>query len=143
MAFVNELISEADKARTDWSQFKWWKHSDPHCPWKWTIDRDRDAFLIPREPPGYDDTHTRPEVFALAWRGHIVRIEGYVSGSGPGKFREQMKWRIVKVIIPAALRVPESDVLQLIEDALKAHGSIFDTSHLKQVDVEFVARSAP
>jgi len=142
MAFVNELISEADKARIDWSQFKWWKHSDPHRPWKWTIDRDRDAFLIPLEPPGYDDTHTRPEVFALAWRGHIVRIEGYVSGSGPGKFWEQMKWQIVKVVIPAAFCVPESDLLQLIEEALKGHGSTFDMRHLKQVDVDFVGRSA-
>jgi hypothetical protein len=82
-------------------------------------------------------------VFALALRGgHIVRIEAYASGSGPGKFWDHMKWRIVKVAIPAALGLPETDLLHLIEEALKAHGFLFDTTHLKQVDVEFVAGSA-
>ena len=142
MAFVNELISEADKARIDWSQFKWWEYSPPHRPWMWTIDRDRDAFLIRLAPPGYDDTHTRPEVFALVLHGHVVRLEGYASGSGPGKFWDHMKWRIVKVVIPTALGQPQGDVLHLIEEALKAHGDLFDTSHLKQVDVEFAAGSA-
>ena len=45
MAFVNELISEEDKQKIDWSKFIAWPFSKPHRPWKWTIDRERDVFL--------------------------------------------------------------------------------------------------
>lgn len=142
MAFVSELISEADKARIDWNRFKWDEHSPPHYPWKWSIDRERDAFLIPVELPGRDETHSRPDVFDLSWHGHVIRLAGHATGWGRGKYWEKMRWRIVELAIPASLEACEAEVRQLIKDALDAYGSYFDTQHLEDVEVEFDAGSA-
>lgn len=46
MAFMNEYISEADKARIDFSKIKHPINRNPIIPNKWTVDRERDIALI-------------------------------------------------------------------------------------------------
>ncbi|MBH1970066.1 MAG: hypothetical protein I8H92_02515, partial [Moraxellaceae bacterium] len=47
MPFVEEKISEADRAKIDWSRFKsFGKPLDPLSVNKWIIDRDRSIFVI-------------------------------------------------------------------------------------------------
>jgi hypothetical protein len=52
MAFINELISDEDKKKIDWTKFKAWPFTPSITPWKWTIDRERDVFLYHSEGVG-------------------------------------------------------------------------------------------
>jgi hypothetical protein len=143
MAFVNEFVNAADKARIDWTQFKPEHFSKPHRPWKWTIDRERDAFLLLLEQTGRDETNTRPDVFILAWKDESIRIEARVTGSGTGKFWDTLCWTVSKVDIPPGLQDSEAAVLQLVREALTAHGRLFDTTHLRTITVKFIGRNVP
>jgi hypothetical protein len=140
MAFVNELISEEDKKRIDWSKFKAWPFTLPISPWKWTIDRERDFFFVPLGGNGPDGE--RPEVYALCWNGQIVRLEAKVTGSGGGKFWDTIYWSVSKVDIPDDLQPNQDEILHALKDAICAHGRLFDVEHVKSVHIEFVSRSA-
>jgi hypothetical protein len=80
MAFVNELISDADKQRIDWTNFKAWSYSDPHRPWKWTIDRECDVFLVMLAGRGREGEH--PQIYALSWHGVVICFEAESGGEG-------------------------------------------------------------
>lgn len=73
MAFVNELIPDTEKQHIDWTKFKAWSYSPPYRPWKWAVDRQRNDFLVRLANLVYDDTGTRPEVFALSWQMPVWR----------------------------------------------------------------------
>ena len=138
MAFVNELISEEDKQKIDWSKFIAWPFSKPHRPWKWTIDRERDVFFIPLEQPGYDDTNTSPDVFALYWKKEIIKVEASVTGSGEGKFWNTLIWKVSNIDVPDHLKIEQNDILNTLKEAFCAHGRLFDNAHVKTVYVEFL-----
>lgn len=136
MSFVNELISEDDKQKIDWTKFKAYSYSNPHSPWKWTIDRVRDVFFIPLEHTGYDDTNTRPDIFVLYWKKTVVRVEARVTGTGEGKFWDTLFWRVSKVDIPVELQSQRDEILSTLKEAFCAHGWLFD-EHAKSVNVLF------
>lgn len=137
MPFVNELVSDADKARIDWSKFKAWPFSKPLNPWKWTIDRDKDVFFVWLEGRGPDSE--RPETYALSWKGHVIRIEAEVSGSGGEKFWEHLAWNILKIDLPGETQIALDEALADLELAIDAHGRLYDRSHLQSVRINFSA----
>ena len=138
MAFVNELVSEEDKQKIDWTKFIAWTFSEPHRPWKWTVDHEHDVFLIPLEQPGYNDTNTRPNVFALYWKKEIIRVEASVIGSGEERFWDTLIWKVSNIDIPDHLKIDRNDSLNTLKEAICAHGRLFDIEHVKTVHVEFV-----
>lgn len=138
MAFVNELISEEDKQKIDWSKFKTWSYSKPHRPWKWTIDRERNTFFIPLDQPGYDDTNTRPEIFALYWKNEIIRVEARVSGTGVEKSWDTLTWTVDRIIVPENLQSEQDEIIHILKEALSVYGWLFGIEPVKAVYVEFV-----
>ncbi|MBU3104522.1 hypothetical protein [Clostridium gasigenes] len=63
MSFVNERILEADKEKFNYFNFKN-SVTDEHLePWKWTIDRERNIFLVGLGGQGYE--HSEIPVFLL------------------------------------------------------------------------------
>ncbi|MDR3394135.1 MAG: hypothetical protein P4L70_03950 [Parasulfuritortus sp.] len=135
MAFVNELISDEDKQKIDWTKFKAWPFSDPHRPWKWTIDKERNVFLIPLGGGGPDGD--RPDVFALHWDGQVIRFEAEITGSGTGKFWDTLFWKINNLAIPDNLHSQKEKILESVVNAIRAHGRFFSTEHVKTVHVTF------
>lgn len=70
MAFVNEVIPEADKAKLDLKVLSvpGWRGDSMDT--RWTIDRERDFFMIHIGGGGPE----RPNVYALSISGEIVRF---------------------------------------------------------------------
>lgn len=136
MAFVNEFISEEDKQKIDWTKFKWWKNSDPHRPWKWTIDRERDVFLVMLVGRGREGDH--PELYALCWKGDVIRFCAERDGNGMFATGVDMLWKIFNIEIPPNLEGVKEEVLSVLREAIDAHGSVYDRTHVKSVHIEFV-----
>ncbi|HOQ01253.1 MAG TPA: hypothetical protein PK604_10620 [Acetivibrio clariflavus] len=81
MAFINEKISEADKEIFNSYGFKSVFTNDPIEPWEWTIDRERDIFLVALEGRGYYDSEI-PLFYALVWQKRVIKIEAYRKSIG-------------------------------------------------------------
>lgn len=136
MAFINEKIPDSDKARIDWSKFKAWPFSKPSRPSWWTIDREKNVFLVMLEGRGPDGE--RPEVYALYWNGDVIRFEANVSGQGTGKFWEIVFWKLQEIDIPVHFKESTEEILNTLKAAIDAHGRLFDRTHIKSVQIEII-----
>lgn len=134
MAFVNELISEEDKQKIDWTQFKAWPFSQPYRPWKWTIDRMQDVFLVALEGRGPEGE--RPETYALYWHGDVIRLEAERNGKGMFANGVDMFWRLFNINIPQHLKQQRQEILTALREAIDAHGSIYEREQVKSVHIE-------
>lgn len=138
MAFINELIPEADKARIDWSKFKAYPFSDSHRPWKWTVDRERDVFLVALDQVGHDDTGTRPDVYALCWKGEVIRFEAQSSSKGVFATGVDMHWKISNIDIPQHLENRRQEILTVLREAIDAHGATYKREPVKVVHIDII-----
>jgi len=136
MAFVNELISEEDKQKIDWSKFKAWPSSKPHRPWKWTIDRERDVFLIGLVGRGREDDH--PEVYALSWKGDVIRFEAESGGKGMFTTGVDMFWKIFNIYIPSHLERQRQEIIETLKEAIDAHGATYKREQVKSVYIDII-----
>ena len=102
MAFVNEKFLQSEKARIDEliagrPQFV---RASGLMPW-WTVDRERDAFLvlIGKEggmPEGTQET----QHYALSWEGNIVRFAGDSKRNRNSKNTLITSWRVHRLDAP-------------------------------------------
>jgi hypothetical protein len=134
MAFVNELINEEDKQKIDWTKFKAWTYSKPHRPWKWTIDRERDVFLVGLIGRGRENDH--PEVYALSWKGNVIRFEAESEGKGYFASGVDMFWKIFNIYIPPYLEGQRQEILSTIKEAIDAYGATYKREQVKSVHIE-------
>ncbi len=118
MAFVFEKLSEADKACYDWSMFTGWIGRLPYPPPWWSIDRQRDIFFIWIQGPPHE-TDEFP-MYALYWKGEVVRVEAQRSGIGKFDDGVDTTWTIRRIHIPDSLLTKKSDILQALKDAMTA-----------------------
>ena len=137
MAFVNELINEEDKKKIDWAKFKAWSFSIGETPVRWTIDHDKNIFLVFLGGPGRE--RERPEVYALCIQAEVVRIEAEIVTKGSSSNGSDVLWRILKIEIPLALNEKRSEILLIIEAAIHAHGYLFRINPINSVRIEIVA----
>ncbi|MFN7570780.1 MAG: hypothetical protein ACK5TK_04870 [Betaproteobacteria bacterium] len=136
MNYVNERISDADQARINWGVFDGIPHIHKYRPFKWTIREDRNVFLTLLPRRGYDDTQTRPELFALWWCGEIVLLEASNHSESDKAGNLNLIWKLINVSLPINLESKKSEIFQNICDALKAHGFLYDNSGYRAVDVQ-------
>jgi hypothetical protein len=136
MTFVNELISEEDKAKYDWSKFKAWDFSWPLRPWKWTIDREKDVFFVGLEGQGRESE--RPETYALYWKGFVIRLEVEITGHLNGKFWDEIYWKILRMSIPVEIEMNRDEIILDLREAIDAYGRFHDRSDIKSVKINFL-----
>src|SRR5262249_17327748 len=130
--FVNETVPDADKER-----FESWGLICPTTrkavkPWKWSIDRARDAALVALCGQG-DWVTDVPMFYALVWRGRIIEIETHCKATGNSADGFGLLWKVGKVTAPKALAPEQDTVLALVREALDANGLYFDRSNVKEV----------
>ncbi len=77
MAFINEKISEKDRARINWENYQVMPYADTTRPFPWTIDRERDAFFLRLKNADGSDSD-RGDQYGLGWKGELIRIEANV-----------------------------------------------------------------
>lgn len=116
MAFVFEELCEADKARYEWSIFKGWIGHLPYPPLWWSIDRERDIFFIWVQGAPHE-TEEFP-IYALYWKGEVIRIEAQSGGIGKLEEGVDTTWTIRKIYLPTSLISMRSEIIQALKEAI-------------------------
>ena len=137
MTFVNELIPEEQKASLPFPVRTRPDGSKPTL-YKWTIDRQRDACLVFTRAEGgaYEGTPLVKH-FVLSWHGALVQLRGEPGDS----FRDEagravMPWDVRDVQIPESLKGREAEVFDLIRNAFRVHGNLYDGEGYDIVEVK-------
>jgi len=137
MAFVNEILTEQDKAWFASFNFQSVFTCDPvPIPRKWTIDHDRDAVLIDMEGQGTEGRDVPPTFMVLIWAGQVIRIQAYNRGEGSFERGTEEWWRLTYIGIPKVLEAQATTVLQLIHEALDAQGTNYRRDIVKAMHIQ-------
>jgi len=93
-------------------------------PVHWTVDRDRDVYLVYLVGNMPDD---RGDYWALGIEGEAVAFYAYDNGTGNSTAGRIELYTIVDLTIPSSLEVREEEIKQLIYDGLEEYAH-FDYS---------------
>jgi len=117
MAFVNELISDEDKQRFDFSVIRrpptYLESVYPH---HWTIDRERDLFLIWTRGGGEDDRNAA--YFALWWKGNVLPVNLEFTEIGTIHDHIKTTWRLRWIGVPPHLERERTAIISALKEAL-------------------------
>lgn len=136
MVFINELIPETEKNSLKF-YVKTYPDGTKPTLYKWTIDREREAFLVHTCSWGgpYEGTQITKH-FVLSWKGELIHISAdplptIYTEKGPA-----MSWRVHRLDFPSKLDQKET-VFQLVREAFTCMGESFDGDQFVNVSVEF------
>lgn len=139
MTFVNELIPEEQKDKFPFPVSTRPDGSKPTL-YKWTIDRERDAYLVVTNVLGGGYEGTPPDYYyVLCWKGEQVSFAAEQRFSGNKVEGQEVSWRVHRLDIPTVLQGREKEIMQLIQEALDVQGWLYDRSCLVAVNVQFNA----
>lgn len=83
MAFVNEFVPEEQKDKFDPEVFKLSPAFPPIEPYRWTIDRERDIFLIQvgasGSGGGQGDGYIPPNFYTLSCQEELIKFEAQIT----------------------------------------------------------------
>lgn len=137
MAFVNELIPEAEKEKFT---FPVDTRAGGYKPtlWKWTVDRNRDVFLVHTHTLGGGAEGTQEtQSFVLSWKGDLIHFDGDPNVSGTKETGQVLSWRVHNLVIPSLLQNKPGEVTQLIREALDTMGLLYKRERVATVEVRF------
>lgn len=137
MAFINEIFPEERKNKFTFSVSTRPDGSKPTL-WKWTIDRERDAFLVLTKTEGgsYEGTQ-RTEHYVLSWNGELVHFSGEAAVSSTTRTDQIISWRVHRLTVPPRLAEYRNEVFQLVREALDAMGWLYRRERVVAVKVDF------
>jgi len=133
MPFVNELVPDADKSR--FVGIRYPAYGDPVRPYKWTIDRDRNAFLLPTRLGGPDSPGEG--YFLMGWRDHLIRLVLKRNVIGNVQDGLTYTWSIRDMDIPDVLQGERAAILQDLKEALATYGNVFQRENIHTVQFDF------
>ena len=96
MAFVNERIPDEEKEQ--FKDLSRWKNPVTGRQieiFMWTIDRERDVFLI--RLGGYGRRKGMPDYFVLSWHGEMIEIDACREVSGNAEQGVVVFWNIANL----------------------------------------------
>ncbi len=138
MAFINEIMPEEEKEKLPFSVTTDRDGSKPTL-WKWTIDRERNAYLVfsGSAGGGYVGLPLTKH-FVLSWDGELTYLSAdpgncYYDDSGG----VVQPWRIHNLKSSPALDDHKDEVLKLIEEAFRTMGKLYDGEQYASVNVDF------
>lgn len=139
MAFVTEQISNADRHKINEERLSKLAPIQriSHCV-NWTIDRDRNAYLV-QLGGGLGEI---PESFALVWNDDIISIatkSKFEYGKQGTRETVSVTWNISAIFLPKLLESRRIEIQQLIREALDAYGFLADRKGLESVTVNFAS----
>jgi len=140
MAFVNELIPDEQKEKLPFPvKVSPFDGSKPTL-WKWTIDRERDVYLVVASIWGGGYEGTPPDYYyVLSWKDELILFSAEEYLSGTRETDQTLTWKVHRLEIPESLQDKKEEVLQLIREALDAQGWLYNRDCLEAVFVEFGA----
>jgi len=118
MGFVNENITETDKARIDFSNIKHpiYKISIFHG--TWTVDCERDIALIPFG--GGRERGENPWIFVMYWQGKTIDVLLYGSVIIDPEKNIEATWRLGR--IGPLEEISQEEFLKTLKEALFTYG---------------------
>lgn len=141
MAFVNEAIPAEQKAKFDLNVFR-----DPHVPGRpistsrWTIDRERNAFIVRLGGGGPWEGGDAPkprQYLALVWKDGVIKFEALVSAEG-ALSNWSSRWEVLAVDIPPTFQSQRDMIFEFIREGLEAMAnSVADSDGCTKVTVTF------
>lgn len=138
MAFINEKISAADREWFNSFQLKDPFTRKPLESRSWTIDRERDAFLVGLGGQG-DYESDVPMYYALVWKGNVIFMDTYSTGTGNVSSGIEMFWKITKIEAPGSLLQDHEQLIDLIKGALDAKGFAGRRDCVTAVQFDYIA----
>jgi len=141
MAFVNEEISESDQIRIDYGSLR-----DPQNQQKlsgspkWTVDRERDAFLI-RLGGGLsrEDYHI-PYYFLFSFKEERIMVQAFQKRMpSDDPMLEVLIWQIIRLELPENFQTSRKETLQILKEAFMVYGKTgtkWAHLYLKSVEVD-------
>lgn len=140
MGFVNESI--AGKGLEQFLSYGFTSPvtGKPIPPYKWTIDRDRDVFLLSLGGQGGRLPSDIPLFLVLVWKGQVIRIEGNNWGKGDFFKDAETWWKITRLSIPKALEPESETVIALLKEALTERGMIHERDAVKAVHIDLAVQ---
>jgi len=120
MTFINERITSDVRTEFDLSRIKKPPlYLDPAEPYKWTIDRSRNIFLVWTH--GGSEDEPSAQHFALWWDGEIVHVKLEQWTEGEFSRHVVSTWQLKSLVLPAALESKREQVLLTLKEALRAY----------------------
>lgn len=137
MSFMNELMPESEKNRLSFQVETRPDGSKPTL-WKWTVDRERDAFLVFTGASGgsYEGVQTTFScVLSLSGRLFKFFADPYLGErSAAGQV---MRWVIHDLEVPDVMGVSKEELMEIIREAFDVIGHVYDRNNYAFVKVEF------
>jgi hypothetical protein len=131
MAFINEFVPAEDIEKYDLNGI--WDKYHPASKGKyylgfppaWTIDRDRNVFLLSIPELARDREEASVHQYLLWWHGAHVTFEiTSLPGSSAMLSDSPFKkiWKLVSLYLPEGFDVPREEVIGVLKEALTAYG---------------------
>lgn len=143
MGFINEKMPEEAKKTLNIDVHTRPDGSTPTL-WKWTIDRERNAFLILTDTEGgaYEGTPLTRH-YVLSWNESLIRMIAFRSDTIRTESGVEMTWSVRKVYLPQKLENRKTEVIKIIEDAFSTLGQSYNGEKFAKVyvDVELTGAS--
>ena len=133
MAFVSELISEEEKSKLNPESYRT-RFGQSAALWKWSIDHERNAFLIGLGSQGPGDNNLYS--FALTWNRNVIRVQGRMEAKGNNESGYHVQWALLPIELSSQLELHRIAVLQMIREALEAHGLYGNREIVSSMNVE-------
>ncbi len=134
MAFINEYISDSDQAKYNMTPENNFYGAGTYS---WTVDKDRDMFLLWRRGPHPEGT---PGVitWAFYWRSHLLSIELLTIKNGGDELTGH-GWTHKKILgidgITPELESRRAEIIENFREGLVANKSLGMNSTWKTYDV--------
>lgn len=116
MAFVNEYVTEEDAKKYDLDGINRQFMKDPEIRYDWTIDRERNVFLLWIEAER--EEFAGEETFILWWNGLIVPVYTFKTREGRASEKVITTWRLRGIDLPPELSEKYDEVIAVLKEAL-------------------------
>lgn len=139
MAFVNEFVPEEEKGR--FKDINIWKDpttGDLMRTFMWTIDRERNAFLVCLG--GHGGRENMADYFALCWRGEAIKFQVYEEAIRNKELGAEVSLRIFGIQILDNMKSKENEITDLITEAIRKRPYFF-YGKIKEIHIEFIRRT--
>ncbi len=119
MAFVNEYASPEDVKIYDLDGINQRFGKDPALRYQWTIDRERNVFLIWMEA-GREEFAAR-QTFLLWWQGISVFVRLLSATTGTLDSQVTSRWQLQQIDLSPELDAKRTEILETLKDSLVAY----------------------
>lgn len=114
MAFIKKKTSEADREFIDSFHFINPVTNEKRHPRYWTIDQERNIFLIGLGGQGYYASEI-PMFSALIWNKCVIMLETFSSSIKNDSGVKECFWKITKIKAPICLLEKSDEMIEIIK----------------------------